>query len=162
NAAVNKLREILGDSADNPRFIETLPRRGYRFIVPVDILGEGLDTPAAPVPTRFVPENPPADPADSGVSSPNLKSVVLASTPTGSPAAALDTVNHVEVPAHQGGSRVRSVKFWLSPIAVAAGLLLVFIGISKGVKNGAREASADLSSPASRLRPFTGPDEDAA
>src|SRR5712672_1807017 len=35
NAAINKLREALGDSADNPRFIETLPRRGYRFIAPV-------------------------------------------------------------------------------------------------------------------------------
>src|SRR6266849_10159838 len=35
NTAVNKLREALGDSADNPRFIETLPRRGYRFIAPV-------------------------------------------------------------------------------------------------------------------------------
>src|SRR6266481_6049498 len=35
NTAINKLREALGDSADNPRFIETLPRRGYRFIVPV-------------------------------------------------------------------------------------------------------------------------------
>jgi len=32
NTAVNKLREVLGDSASNPRFIETLPRRGYRFI----------------------------------------------------------------------------------------------------------------------------------
>src|SRR5437870_7249360 len=32
NTAINKLREALGDSADNPRFIETLPRRGYRFI----------------------------------------------------------------------------------------------------------------------------------
>ena len=32
NIAINKLREALGDSADNPRFIETLPRRGYRFI----------------------------------------------------------------------------------------------------------------------------------
>jgi Tol biopolymer transport system component/DNA-binding winged helix-turn-helix (wHTH) protein len=32
NAAVNRLREALGDSADAPRFIETLPRRGYRFI----------------------------------------------------------------------------------------------------------------------------------
>src|SRR6266446_7685129 len=31
NTAINKLREALGDSADNPRFIETLPRRGYRF-----------------------------------------------------------------------------------------------------------------------------------
>ncbi len=32
NAAVNRLREALGDSADHPKFIETLPRRGYRFI----------------------------------------------------------------------------------------------------------------------------------
>src|SRR5258706_11308810 len=35
NTAINKLREALGDSADSPRFIETLPRRGYRFIAPV-------------------------------------------------------------------------------------------------------------------------------
>jgi len=35
NTAINKLREALEDSADNPRFIETLPRRGYRFIAPV-------------------------------------------------------------------------------------------------------------------------------
>lgn len=32
NAAINRLRETLGDDADNPRYIETLPRRGYRFI----------------------------------------------------------------------------------------------------------------------------------
>ncbi|HYL64232.1 MAG TPA: winged helix-turn-helix domain-containing protein [Candidatus Methylomirabilis sp.] len=35
NTAVNKLRELLGDSAASPRFIETLPRLGYRFIAPV-------------------------------------------------------------------------------------------------------------------------------
>jgi TolB-like protein/DNA-binding winged helix-turn-helix (wHTH) protein/Tfp pilus assembly protein PilF len=35
NAAVRRLRDALGDSADVPRFIETLPRRGYRFIAPV-------------------------------------------------------------------------------------------------------------------------------
>jgi DNA-binding winged helix-turn-helix (wHTH) protein len=35
NAAVQRLRDALDDSADNPRFIETLPRRGYRFIAPV-------------------------------------------------------------------------------------------------------------------------------
>lgn len=34
-SAVRKLRETLGDSADNPQFIETLPRRGYRFIAPI-------------------------------------------------------------------------------------------------------------------------------
>jgi DNA-binding winged helix-turn-helix (wHTH) protein/WD40 repeat protein len=32
NTAVNKIREVLGDSAESPRFVETLPRRGYRFI----------------------------------------------------------------------------------------------------------------------------------
>src|SRR6202163_1989724 len=35
NTSINKLRETLGDSAESPRFIETLPRRGYRFIAPV-------------------------------------------------------------------------------------------------------------------------------
>lgn len=33
--AINKIREALGDSAENPRFVETLPKRGYRFIAPV-------------------------------------------------------------------------------------------------------------------------------
>jgi len=36
NAAVKRLRDALGDSAENPRFIETLARRGYRFIAPVE------------------------------------------------------------------------------------------------------------------------------
>ncbi len=35
NAAIKRLRRALDDSADNPRFVETLPRRGYRFIAPV-------------------------------------------------------------------------------------------------------------------------------
>ena len=35
NTAIKKLRMALGDSADNPRFIETVPRRGYRFVAPV-------------------------------------------------------------------------------------------------------------------------------
>jgi DNA-binding winged helix-turn-helix (wHTH) protein len=38
NLAVNKLRATLGDSADVPHLIETLPRRGYRFIAPVEAL----------------------------------------------------------------------------------------------------------------------------
>ena len=36
NKAINKLREALGDSADTPRFIETLPKRGYRFVAPAN------------------------------------------------------------------------------------------------------------------------------
>ena len=44
NAVINRLRETLGDSADSPRFIQTVPRRGYRFIAPV----EDGDEPVAP------------------------------------------------------------------------------------------------------------------
>jgi cholera toxin transcriptional activator len=39
NTAINQLRNALGDSAANPRFIQTLPRRGYRFIAPVEHIG---------------------------------------------------------------------------------------------------------------------------
>ena len=42
NAAIKRLRESLGDSAGEPRYIETLPRRGYRFIFPVE--GMPVDT----------------------------------------------------------------------------------------------------------------------
>jgi eukaryotic-like serine/threonine-protein kinase len=42
NTAINKLREALGDSADSPRFIETLPRRGYRFIAAAQELPTGF------------------------------------------------------------------------------------------------------------------------
>src|SRR4029077_11219860 len=41
NTSINKLREALGDSAESPRFIETLPRRGYRFIAPVNGIQAG-------------------------------------------------------------------------------------------------------------------------
>ena len=35
NVVINKLRQALGDSATSPRFIETLPKKGYRFIAPL-------------------------------------------------------------------------------------------------------------------------------
>ena len=41
NNSVQKLREILGDSANTPRFIETLAKRGYRFVAPVDLVDQG-------------------------------------------------------------------------------------------------------------------------
>lgn len=49
NTSINKLREALGDSAESPRFIETLPRRGYRFIAPViGVDGKGKAASVAP------------------------------------------------------------------------------------------------------------------
>ena len=39
NSAMNRIREALGDNASNPRFVETLARRGYRFLAPVEPIG---------------------------------------------------------------------------------------------------------------------------
>jgi DNA-binding winged helix-turn-helix (wHTH) protein len=58
NTAVNKLREALNDSADNPRFIQTIPRRGYRFVAPVEKIDETPTTLAKPE----EPRNPSAAP----------------------------------------------------------------------------------------------------
>jgi TolB-like protein/DNA-binding winged helix-turn-helix (wHTH) protein/tetratricopeptide (TPR) repeat protein len=51
NTAVNRLREALGDSAESPRFVETVPRRGYRFVAPVINLDAPPPPPAAPAPS---------------------------------------------------------------------------------------------------------------
>src|SRR5258707_189531 len=48
NTAITKIRLALGDQADNPRFVETLPRRGYRFIAPVDKPALQIAPPSAP------------------------------------------------------------------------------------------------------------------
>ncbi len=47
NTAINRLREALGDQAENPRFVETLPRRGYRFLFPAEAIGGPQPSPAA-------------------------------------------------------------------------------------------------------------------
>ena len=44
NSAANRLREALGDSAQKPKFVETVPRRGYRFIAPVEIISTESST----------------------------------------------------------------------------------------------------------------------
>ena len=51
NTAVSKLRDALSDKADSPRYIETIPRRGYRFLAPVEFQGRRAATPAAAAPT---------------------------------------------------------------------------------------------------------------
>jgi len=74
NAAVKRLRQALNDSADNPRFVETLPRRGYRFIAPIQA-GLGIaedavlavapaivEVPAAPHPSEVVSGERPSRP----------------------------------------------------------------------------------------------------
>ena len=68
NTAIQKIRQVIGDEARNPRFVETVPRRGYRFIAPVQVDGTPqaapalVDAPPAPsqsvevtVPPRRIP-----------------------------------------------------------------------------------------------------------
>jgi len=43
NSAVNRIREALGDAASSPRFVETLARRGYRFVAPVESIANESD-----------------------------------------------------------------------------------------------------------------------
>jgi adenylate cyclase len=65
NTAVKRLREALGDSAERPRFVETLARRGYRFLAPVEWIhpasprGEPtLAVPPVPTPAEMPEESP--------------------------------------------------------------------------------------------------------
>jgi DNA-binding winged helix-turn-helix (wHTH) protein len=64
NTAIYKLRLALGDDSETPRYIETLPRRGYRFIAPVEVI-------AAPI--RGVPAAEPAVPPAPAIEPPSAE-----------------------------------------------------------------------------------------
>lgn len=56
NVILKKLRAAVDDNSDNPRFIETVPRRGYRFIAPVVVEGAKPETPLSDLPVGRIPE----------------------------------------------------------------------------------------------------------
>ena len=63
NSAVNRIREALGDTATHPRFVETLARRGYRFVADVERIGPNQPEPEPEQPpAAFPPAEPPAFP----------------------------------------------------------------------------------------------------
>lgn len=62
NSAILRLRNALGDSAENPRFIDTLPRRGYRFIASVTEITPASVGPAPSPNSEAATEEPPAVP----------------------------------------------------------------------------------------------------
>jgi cholera toxin transcriptional activator len=70
NSAVNRIREALGDAASNPRFVETLARRGYRFVAPVEPI---------PVELEFDPHPDPQPPSTRLDAEPELGNGILAS-----------------------------------------------------------------------------------
>ncbi|MGB7599991.1 MAG: tetratricopeptide repeat protein [Candidatus Sulfotelmatobacter sp.] len=65
NSSVRKLRQVLSDSADNPSYIETLPRLGYRFIAPVTIVAETAQPPSETIAVEPVAISPPSAGAES-------------------------------------------------------------------------------------------------
>ena len=116
--AINKIREALSDTADNPRFVETLARRGYRFIAPV--------THPAPAPASPTPVVPPAasaatlsDPA--GPDQPEVTPVhAVPITPGGTSPTNARLLN---IEAHSsinvGSLRTDSFRRWAIPLACA-------------------------------------------
>ncbi|HLY91976.1 MAG TPA: winged helix-turn-helix domain-containing protein, partial [Candidatus Angelobacter sp.] len=108
STAVNKLREALGDSASNPRFIETVGRRGYRFIAPVTLVASG--SPRAPVE------------AANGLSPSQATGVQLA------PAKA--------TPAKESSGRPLRYRWTLLSLAVLLGLAAIAVAIVRFSRSG--------------------------
>ena len=71
NAAIAKLRQTLGDSAENPRFIETVARRGYRFIAPIETIALSESTAGVELQSPPVAESDPATVANAPTPQPS-------------------------------------------------------------------------------------------
>lgn len=103
NNAINRLRETLGDSAESPRFLETLPRRGYRFIAAVESI-------APPSPQDSKPQ--------------------VEDSSTAPPAPASD---EVAAPPVNGSRPSLRTRFWIAASTAAAALLVLLVSLNTGV-----------------------------
>jgi TolB-like protein/DNA-binding winged helix-turn-helix (wHTH) protein len=65
NAAIKRLRAALNDSPEEPRFVETLARRGYRFIAPVEVVEKAKAKPSSTTPAAQIPESGPSSTIES-------------------------------------------------------------------------------------------------
>ena len=126
NFSINQIRAALGDDADKPRYVETIPRRGYRFICPLEATGQAID-----------PTNGQAQ-EDAPSSAKPMEHLVSRAEPPGLPvmtntatATASDAGNHQT--AH--GTRWKSTKWLLSGLALAT-LLIVTALLLVGTLGG--------------------------
>jgi cholera toxin transcriptional activator len=129
NSAVNRIREALGDSAGNPRFVETLARRGYRFVTPVQRIASEPDS----IQTRDHPK-----PADLGTTSepPGFTSPGILPTPDELPVAPHKLVQALflllqlmYIGFYVGAlANLPEIEDLLSPLRAAAAIFYILIG----------------------------------
>lgn len=135
NAAVNKLREALSDSAENPRYIETLPRRGYRFIASIEHLNPTAARPSSS-PNEAPASVPPKLPEFLGTS--------------------LSLEGEAEAPSFQVADTRQWLRYLLR-VGVVLGSLLAVAFLWKAMSGDGK--GSDHSRPVERLRPLTMPIE---
>jgi TolB-like protein/DNA-binding winged helix-turn-helix (wHTH) protein len=122
NTAIKRLRDALGDSAETPRFVETLPRRGYRFIAPTEEVSGSFVC-------RKAAENPAPGGAEPEVLSHRTGLVATASN-VGKP--------KIE----RSWTKRTRVDFWLA-LAAAVVLLALFLGVNLRESRGRLPRRAD-------------------
>jgi DNA-binding winged helix-turn-helix (wHTH) protein len=124
NTAVKRLREALGDSAEKPRYIETLPRLGYRFVGEVEVVGveNSSSYPSLPAPASKLPPQQAS----------SLGTPVLAGDPVREGWGTRDAVVEKQIPPLRdsvapvgmtdvGAERARRVRWWW----IAAGCVTI-------------------------------------
>src|SRR6266849_6111487 len=137
NAAVNKLREALSDSADDPRYIETLPRRGYRFIAKVEL--------AAPAKGAPVPQAP----AAAATQPPAIPKLSSSQHPVASPAPAFAEPSVLWKPEQESRPR----KSWLKVVVVAGFAMVVVLVLLTWITSSPEQREGALR--AERARSMT-------
>jgi Tol biopolymer transport system component/DNA-binding winged helix-turn-helix (wHTH) protein len=147
NAAVNRLREALRDSADKPRYIETLPKRGYRFIAALEVEVAPLPPSTTTAPSTAVAPTPPVLPSHSTdpTSSDSGRDVVAA------PPATSESASANRDSAAGTSARWRAKRGWAIGLAAVGCALLLTFGVVWGLLWYVRfEAPA----PPHRVAPF--------
>lgn len=119
-SAINKIRDALGDSAENPVFIETLAKRGYRFIAPV------VFETAHPHPPETTPANPPQSPAMTAAAATSTGLAAAPSIPLAPPASLVSTAAS-EAKRRPLGRNHRLLWFAAATLALVGGTALTTI-----------------------------------
>src|SRR6201994_1171985 len=124
NTAVMKLRDALGDSADKPLYIETIPKRGYRFVAPASVRRSAPSALAGPGPGNGAPTSglDPVSAADATV-----RATLPSPNGVGPPASRVPIASPAE-PGLAGASTSKRVR-WLQVFSIAISLAAVGAGV---------------------------------